>query len=502
MPSNNKNLRKALKSYIEGNLHTVLGSDTIYLVTLNRKHELSAEDTWKTAVDFRTKVIHIAREKLDAVVAICSIEEHSGAHKKKKKAVVVEEEPPGEDLEAEEEEAPRKACHHHLLLVLSRHVDGQRRNVKEVMGNFTESCSDVMVTTPGRSGMWQNEVKFKYVLKDHRVAAVDELLGGAKSVSVHVKEGYDAWAMFFNQLEKHGLNSDWLEVRLAPQEFAGVPTFGVPMSDKELERHTLASHLRSRCRNAAQVLEELNRLVDQPCWSTSVVRHSNWVTLTLRTLPSLFIGKEAARPPPVQKTDMPIIKRILCNSFGSLTDDTCVQLCAYLHTMFRPRVPRQRVPFLIGPTQCGKSTIADVMRSCFQPNEIAEVVMEDKPFALLPGCKVLIQDEFSSALCKCSIMKKFLEGGPLSITAKNRDPVIIDWHAPMLLTGQDRINYNVSYDSQQAIDSRVEYFYMKSLPAADVSLDARVQVLEERDCFLLFCKECHDAYVARQGRFV
>jgi len=125
--------------------------------------------------------------------------------------------------------------------------------------------------------------------------------------------------------------------------------------------------------------------------------------------------------------------------------------------LFRPRTRKQKVPFLWGKANTGKTVILDLIREFYVASDIGTINTGNFPFSdFVRPRRLLICDEFSTSTCKRSDFLRVIQGGHCVVEAKSKDAPTVYLDCPAILAASTRPEYK--NDNSGSVDARLVYY--------------------------------------------
>ena len=160
------------------------------------------------------------------------------------------------------------------------------------------------------------------------------------------------------------------------------------------------------------------------------------------------------------------------------------------------------MPFVVGDTNTGKSTLVDIVSAMFAPGSVGVVdsshetifglqSMHSKELIVSPE----IPDNMAQQLASDKF-KKMVCGEIVAVPVKHAVAETVKWHVPMLMCGNDFPRYR---DERGSVSKRLAIFsFTRYVPTQDSSLKHRI-ITEELACLVLKCLRAYRQLLERTG---
>ena len=168
-------------------------------------------------------------------------------------------------------------------------------------------------------------------------------------------------------------------------------------------------------------------------------------TLEHGMIPRHYIGQVCD----FKNTDTPLFDRILQYQLES--DDLCTYMLAFIGRLFydvRQFDEWDIMPFIIGDTNTGKSTLIDVICAMFSPNGVGVL---DSSHEMVFGLQskynkeVIVAPEVNDRMAQqlaSDSFKKMNCGELVNVPIKHSEAISVQWKVPMIMCGNRYINYD------------------------------------------------------------
>lgn len=200
---------------------------------------------------------------------------------------------------------------------------------------------------------------------------------------------------------------------------------------------------------------------------------------------SIPLGVHCARAFPVTSTQMCTVEpkhwlHILENS-GYVDEKLEEFLIAYGRLFHRKRL-KERNMTLVGPTQCGKSSLLDPLSEIFGDNRICRVSQSNNfGWERMPGSRVIVMEEFRAEKVLTQMLLQVLEGRRVQVDVKYGKNVELQVTQPCVLVSNFPVR--IDGDNSGALEQRLQVFQFNKLPGAQLGMN---ELIEKEAPYVLF----------------
>jgi len=174
-----------------------------------------------------------------------------------------------------------------------------------------------------------------------------------------------------------------------------------------------------------------------------------------------------------------------------------VDLLVAFGQLFHRRPAKLRVPVMVGPPNCAKTTVLSWIYELFDADRIGNCNSGDFPFSdfVVGERSIFIFEDFNCSKARFSDLLRFLEGGEhVPLQAKNHNTVNRNINIPGIITANGFIQY--STDKTGAVNARTRYFHFGNpLPLAEVDNVGPKQAIK-REAYAIL-RLCNTKYLER-----
>lgn len=136
------------------------------------------------------------------------------------------------------------------------------------------------------------------------------------------------------------------------------------------------------------------------------------------------------------------------------------------------------VPFIVGDTNTGKSTLAHIIRAMFDPCNVGTLDSKHEVIFGLSSLyrkELIMATEISTKMAEqlsSDTFKNMVCGDIISVSRKHTDPIPVQWTVPMFMCGNQHLSY---HDEKGSVSRRLAIFkFEKHVEEIDGSLKDRV----------------------------
>lgn len=195
--------------------------------------------------------------------------------------------------------------------------------------------------------------------------------------------------------------------------------------------------------------------------------------------------------------ETPLIDQLLDYQFSTDVRDF---LYACFGRMFRIRDNLQFMPFLLGEAGCGKSTILNIVCTCFDDIGIIGTSFETKyGLSYFVDKDIIVYDDIDHRVDQIFPQTEFqsmISGGKVTTAVKNKDAISVDkWNIPMLWSG----NFYPSYlDKGQVSRRLIVANFEKNVYCTDTTLMERITT-NEIPAFIYKCLSLYEEKLVKNS---
>jgi phage/plasmid-associated DNA primase len=175
---------------------------------------------------------------------------------------------------------------------------------------------------------------------------------------------------------------------------------------------------------------------------------------------------------------------------NSLDEVTLRNFCQQYALLFRgPKQRRSRCLYLVGESQCGKSSLLAPLEGIFGRENIG-IPSRDKKFSLedLVGKRIGILDEFSRNQLPREEFLLLAEGQPMKISMKYQKNPRMNTPPHVIFSSNNAPKY--PKDDSGAVESRLSVFQFFRLSTKSIDMDAISKMEEEEAAHVLvYCNK-------------
>jgi len=165
--------------------------------------------------------------------------------------------------------------------------------------------------------------------------------------------------------------------------------------------------------------------------------------------------------------------------------------------LLRQRRPKEKIQFIVGESNSGKSTAIGWITSLYPIDAIATVNDSIAPFSSLEGRAILMCDEFSTSKISRSNLLRLTDGSTgLDVRRLGENAhFITDVLMPQIYTCNPGFEPKYKNDTSNALENRFDFVrWNRSIPADKISLDKAQACIEETPFIVFFLNRINNKH--------